>query len=57
MEALITEKAHDKHTLEFILSQNKTAEQWSATLDVMIERGAKITPEMKTLIINWLGQP
>jgi hypothetical protein len=54
MEALITEKAHDKHTLEFILSQNKTAEQWSATLDVMIGRGAKITPEMKTLIITWL---
>jgi hypothetical protein len=54
MEALITEKTHDKHTLDFILSQNKTVEQWSATLDVMIGRGAKITPEMKTLIINWL---
>ena len=54
MEALIFEKVHDKHTVEFILSQNKTAAQWSSTLDKMIGFGAKITPEEKTLIINWL---
>ena len=54
MEALIFEKVHDKHTVEFILSQNKTAEQWSQTLDVMISRGAKVSSEEKTLIINWL---
>jgi hypothetical protein len=54
MEALIIEKTHDKHTLDFILSQNKTAEQWSATIDIMMGNGAKITPEEKTLIINWL---
>ena len=54
MEALIFEKVHDKHTVEFILSQNKTAGQWSSTLDMMIGLGAKISPEEKTLIINWL---
>ena len=54
LEALITEKTHDKHTLDFILSQNKTAEQWSATLDRMIGYGAQISPEQKQLIINWL---
>ena len=54
MEALITEKVHDKHTLDFILPQNKTAGQWSSTLDMMISLGAKITPDEKTLIINWL---
>ena len=54
MEALITEKIHDKHTLEFILSQDKTAEEWSTTIDRMIQYGAKITPEEKTLIIDWL---
>ncbi len=54
MEALITEKAHDKHTLDFILLQNMTAEQWSKTLDRMIGYGTKISPEEKTLIINWL---
>lgn len=54
MEALIAEKAHDKHTLEFILSINKTADEWSATLDKMISYGAKISPEEKILIIDWL---
>ena len=54
MEALIAEKAHDKHTLEFILSKDFTAEEWSATLDRMIGYGAKISPEEKEAIINWL---
>src|SRR5665811_131334 len=49
MEALIFEKVHDKHTLDFILSQNKTAGQWSSTLDMMISLGAKVTPDEKTL--------
>ncbi len=54
MEALITEKAHDRHTLEFILSKDFTAEEWSAILDRMIGYGAKISPEEKEAIINWL---
>lgn len=54
MEALIAEKAHDQHTLDFILGQDKTAEEWSETLDRMIGYGAKISPEEKILIIEWL---
>jgi len=54
MEALISEKIEDNHTLQFILGQEKTAEEWSETLDRMIQYGAKISPEEKTLIIDWL---
>lgn len=54
MEALISEKIEDQHTLEFILQQEKTAEEWSETLDRMIQYGAKISPEEKTMIIEWL---
>lgn len=54
MEALISEKIEDNHTLQFILSQEKTAEEWSETLDRMIQYGAKISSEEKTLIIDWL---
>jgi len=54
MEALITEKIHDKHTLDFILQQSKTADEWSTTIDRMIQYGAKITPEEKAIIIDWL---
>ena len=54
MEALIAEKADGNHTLEFILSQDMTAEEWSTTLDRMISYGAKISLEEKEAIINWL---
>ena len=54
MEALIAEKAHDQHTLDFILSKDMSAEEWSETLDRMIGYGAKISPEEKILIIDWL---
>lgn len=53
-EALITEKIGNNHTLDFILKQDKTAEEWSETLDRMIGYGAKISPEEKELIIDWL---
>jgi len=32
MEALISEKIGDCHLLNFILSKNKTREEWSATI-------------------------
>ncbi len=54
MEALITEKINDKHKLDFILSRNKTAEEWSVTLDRMVKNGAKINAEEKELIMAWL---
>lgn len=54
MEALITEKIGKNHTLDFILSQDKTAEEWSTTLDKMISYGADINAEEKALIIAWL---
>ena len=54
MEALITEKIGSNHTLQFILSQNKTAAEWSTTLDRMIGYGADISPEEKAAIIDWL---
>ena len=54
MEALITEKADGNHELEFILSQDMTEEEWSATLDRMIGYGADISPDEKAAIIDWL---
>ncbi len=53
-EALILEKIGDNHTLDFILSQDKTAEEWGTTIDRMIGYGAKISSEEKQLIIDWL---
>ena len=54
MEALITEKIGDCHRFGFILSKNKTREEWSATIDRMIAKGAEINAEEKERIIEWL---
>lgn len=54
MEAFIIEKADGNHEIEFILTQEKTAEEWSTTLDRMIAYGADINPYEKEAIIEWL---
>ncbi|MCK9246920.1 MAG: hypothetical protein M0P11_08225 [Anaerolineaceae bacterium] len=54
MEAFILKKAAGNHTLEFILDHDMSAEEWSETLDRMIEYGADINPEEKEAIIEWL---
>ena len=54
MEDLITEKLEGNHKFDFILSKSKTREEWSKTLDRMIGYGAKISPEEKEIIIDWL---
>ena len=55
MLAMLTEKLKGSpHTVEFILSQTKTAEEWSVTLDRMIGKGAKINAEEKQILITWL---
>lgn len=56
MEALIVEKLKGSpHTLEFVLSQNKTAAEWEKTLTKMIGNGAKINAEEKKLLVDWLS--
>lgn len=55
MEALLTEKLKGSpHTLEFVLSQQKTREEWDKTITRMIGNGAKINAEEKQLLIDWL---
>jgi hypothetical protein len=54
MEALILEKLQGHHSIDVVLSANKTREEWVRTLDRMIAKGAVISDEEKTLIIDWL---
>lgn len=54
MEAFLVEKADGNHTLEFMLSKDFDAEEWSATIDEMIGYGAKINAYEKAAIIEWL---
>jgi len=54
IQALISEKIGGCHVLNFILSKNKTREEWSTTIDRMIGKGAQVNAEEKELIIDWL---
>lgn len=57
MEALITEKIHDKHTLDFILQQSKTAEEWSTTIDRMIPVWGEDHPRRESHHHRLVGKP
>ncbi len=43
-----------QHTLNFILNEKRTAEEWDKVLDRMIGNGCSIKPEQKQVIIDWL---
>lgn len=42
-KALVTAQCVGCHTLELALSKRGTTDEWSATVKVMIDRGARIT--------------
>lgn len=54
MDSLVREKLQGCHSIDRVLTAKKTPEEWNTTLDRMISYGAKISPEEKTQIIDWL---
>jgi len=54
MEALILEKLQGHHSIDIVLNAHKSREEWNTTLDRMIAKGAVLSEEEKTLIIDWL---
>jgi len=54
VEVLVLEKIFGQHTLDFVLKEKRTAEEWDEVLERMIGYGANINEEEKTLIIAWL---
>lgn len=54
VEALIIEKVNNHHDLERIWNAKFDRVKWEATIDRMIGYGAKISPEEKQIIIDYL---
>lgn len=54
VKALLIEKMEDEHTLEFVLSESRTVEEWDKVIEDMINYGASISSAEKALIIDWL---
>lgn len=54
VKALVLEKIEGEHTLEFVLKEKRTADEWSEVINRMIDYGAEINEQEKSLIIEWL---
>jgi len=54
MQAMIMEKLLGHHSIDIVLQAKHTREEWNATMDRMIARGAPIHEEEKQKIIDWL---
>jgi hypothetical protein len=53
-EALILERCSTCHDAERVFRADKTEAEWAANIDRMIDYGADVSPEEKTLMIAWL---
>ncbi|MFZ3071117.1 MAG: hypothetical protein WA110_08365 [Anaerolineaceae bacterium] len=54
IEALITEQLQGHHTLEWLLQQDHTREEWVKIIDDHAARGVSFTPEQEEQVITWL---
>jgi cytochrome c-type biogenesis protein CcmH/NrfF len=51
---LVQERCSVCHPLGRVESSNHTAAEWNTIVNTMISRGAKLTPEEKTVVVNYL---
>ncbi len=54
MEAWVKQLFGDKHTLEFVLSQKKSAEEWRTLLEGPAHEHLMLSETQLTLLIDWL---
>jgi hypothetical protein len=52
--SLISEKCGVCHSADRVFQADYTEEEWSAVFDDMINKGADVTPEEKSAMIDWL---
>lgn len=53
--ALLQERCASCHPLTFVEKSRHTVADWKLIVDVMISRGAQLTPEEETLVVNFLS--
>ena len=53
--ALIEQRCSVCHPLSFVEKSRHTAADWKLIVDVMISRGAQLTSEEETLVVNFLS--
>jgi len=51
---LVQERCSVCHPLAFVERSRHTAADWKTIVDMMISRGAQLTPDEETTVVNWL---
>jgi cytochrome c-type biogenesis protein CcmH/NrfF len=54
-DTLVQERCSVCHPLTRVESANHTATEWKSIVNTMISRGAQLTPEEKTVVVNYLA--
>jgi hypothetical protein len=55
-QALLEDRCTGCHSLDRVTSANKTVEQWGATVDRMIVRGAELTDAERDVLVEYLAK-
>ena len=55
-KALVSGTCTGCHSLDMVLMQSKNHGEWEETLQVMISRGAQISPDQQAAIVNYLAE-
>ena len=52
---VINERCSTCHTTASVFNQHRTADDWAATVQLMVDRGADLSPDDMTMVIDYLA--
>ena len=52
---VINERCSTCHTTASVFSQHRSADDWAATVQLMVDRGADLTPDDMNMVIDYLA--
>ena len=54
--AIVNEKCSGCHTTVSVFSQHRSPEDWAATVQLMVDRGADLSPDEANVVIGYLAE-
>ncbi|MEP7006898.1 MAG: hypothetical protein ABI810_13015 [Sphingomonas bacterium] len=54
--AIVNEKCSGCHTAASVLTQHRSPEDWAATVQLMVDRGADLSPDEANVVIGYLAE-
>ncbi|MEO9133219.1 MAG: hypothetical protein ABI240_18685 [Sphingomonas sp.] len=54
--AIINDKCSACHTTASVFSQHRSPDDWAATVQLMVDRGADLSPDETSVVIGYLAE-